>query len=184
VVTPMSGSPGNYYEILGIPPAASPEQVERAYRYHVSLYSDASLATYSLLDPAERAQAKAQVQEAYAVLNDPLRRRAYDVSQGYAEAPATPERVPNSRPPSSTLREPVTGAVLRRLREDLGIPLKEIAERSKVGVRYLQYIEADRHRDLPPRVYLRGFLQEYARALGLDPVSTVDAYLANIPKSR
>ena len=36
-------------------------------------------------------------------------------------------------------------------------------------MRYLEYIEADRHALLPAPVYLRGFLQEYARATGLEP---------------
>src|SRR5436305_10581183 len=78
----MSPLDGNYYEVLGVPTSATPEHVERAYRYHVGLYSDSSLATYSLLEPGERQQARAQIQEAYDVLKDPLRRRAYDFSQG------------------------------------------------------------------------------------------------------
>jgi len=87
-----------------------------------------------------------------------------------------------SSPRSSALDGPVTGARLRRFREESGVSLKEIAERSKVGQRYLQYIEDDRYNDLPARVYLRGFLIEYARALGLEPARTADAYLATLPK--
>ena len=36
--------------------------------------------------------------------------------------------------------------------------------------------------ELPARVYLRGFLIEYARALGLEPGRTADGYLATLPK--
>ncbi len=176
----MAPSSKNYYEVLGIPTTASPEHVERAYRYHVGLYSESALATYSLLDPLEKQQARAQIQEAYDVLKDPLRRRAYDVSQGIASimAETVVPGAPPSGPPLSKLRDPVTGGALRRVREELGIPLEEIAQKSRVGLRYLQYIEADRHTDLPARVYLRGFLMEYARALGLDAAHTADAYLA------
>jgi flagellar biosynthesis protein FlhG len=85
-------------------------------------------------------------------------------------------------PRPSAIDGPVTGARLRRFREESGVSLKEIAERSKVGQRYLQYIEEDRHNDLPARVYLRGFLIEYARALGLEPARTADAYLATLPR--
>src|SRR5688572_20088071 len=102
VMPPLAG---NYYEILGVPTTATPEHVERAYRYHVGLYSDSSLATYSLLDPNERQQAKAQVQEAYDVLKDPLRRRAYDGSQGIASvmAPlAVPSEGSEDTAPSAT----------------------------------------------------------------------------------
>jgi flagellar biosynthesis protein FlhG len=165
--------------------------VERAYRYHVSLYSDASVATYSLLDSGERQQARAQVQEAYDVLKDPLRRRAYDASQGIESVMGPPMSVQQHQSqapaapgtPPVTLEGPVTGAALRRVREGKGIPLEQIAVRSKIGLRYLQSIEADKHQDLPPRVYLRGFLLEYARALGLDAAPTADAYLAALPKA-
>jgi cytoskeletal protein RodZ len=68
------------------------------------------------------------------------------------------------------------------LREEKGISLQDIAASSKIGVRYLEYIESDRHSHLPARVYLRGFLMEYARALGLDPDRTVKAYLAQLDK--
>ena len=69
---------------------------------------------------------------------------------------------------------------LKRFRESRGIGLREIATASKVGVRYLEYIEADRSEVLPAPVYLRGFLQEYARAVGLDPKKTAESYLVRM----
>jgi cytoskeletal protein RodZ len=62
------------------------------------------------------------------------------------------------------------------------VALKDIARASKIGVRFFEYIEADRHADLPAVVYLRGFLQEYARAVGLDPQRTAGAYLSRLTK--
>ena len=61
--------------------------------------------------------------------------------------------------------------------------LKDIAARSKIGVRYLEYIEADRHALLPAPVYLRGFLQEYARATGLEPQRTAEAYMSRLRRA-
>ena len=102
------------------------------------------------------------------------------------------EPVPPVMPPRETaapmpaapvvLAEPVTGPALRRFREQVGVSLRDISTRSKVGVRYLEYIEQDRHRDLPAPVYLRGFVQEYARAVGLDPKRTAEAYLAQLAR--
>jgi cytoskeletal protein RodZ len=77
------------------------------------------------------------------------------------------------------LPEPVNGRVLKAFREEHGIRLREIADTTKITLRYLEYIEADRYSALPAAVYLRGFLQEYARAIGLDPRRTSEAYLAN-----
>jgi hypothetical protein len=76
----------------------------------------------------------------------------------------------------------VTGAELRRIRESRGVSLREIALVSKIGLGFLEYIEEDRYALLPATVYLRGFLQEYARALGLDPKRTADAYMASMAK--
>lgn len=78
------------------------------------------------------------------------------------------------------LPEPVTGPTLRRFREERGVTLAEISARTKIGVRFLQYLEADRHSDLPALVYLKGFLAEYARCLGLDVKRTVDSYLSRV----
>ena len=143
--------------------------------------------------------ARAQIQAAYDTLKDGLRRRAYDISLGFIPDPAAvpPPPAPGEAPRAAVeerketpplrmvvLSDPLTGAALRRFREQSGISLHQIAERSKIGIRSLQHIEEDRHQDLPARVYLRGFLQEYARVLGLDPARTADSYLATLPKPR
>ncbi len=187
---------GNHYDVLGIDFRATPDQVERAYRFCLEMYGDASVAIYSLLDPEEQRRARSRVQEAYEVLRDPFRRHDYDVSQGFARPGApmpslprpaagpVPVRTPPPPPPPlpapQVLDAPVDGAALRRFREGRGISLKEIAARSKIGVRYLEYIEADRHALLPAAVYLRGFLQEYARATGLEPRQTAEAYMSRV----
>ena len=117
----MASPPGTHYDILGLAPTASFEQIERAYRYHIAIYSDSALATYSLLDPNERQQTRAQIQEAYDTLKDALRRRTYDASIG-VQPPMTAASVAldegGAPPPAraSALDGPVTGARLRRFR--------------------------------------------------------------------
>ncbi|MGH6954950.1 MAG: helix-turn-helix domain-containing protein, partial [Alphaproteobacteria bacterium] len=54
------------------------------------------------------------------------------------------------------LPEPVTGESLRKAREERGVSLQEIASATKIGVRFLEYIEGDRHAGLPAVVYVRG----------------------------
>lgn len=187
----MSAPVETHYGVLGIGPRATPEQVERAYRHAAGLYDEEALATYSLLDPEERQQARARVEAAYAVLRDAGRRHEYDLSLGLAPGGSAPVPSPeaeaaagSARPPVVVLPDPVTGPDLRRFRESRGISLREIATASKVGVRYLEYIEAERREVLPAPVYLRGFIQEYARVVGLDPRHTAESYLARVMTAR
>ncbi|HUG53502.1 MAG TPA: helix-turn-helix domain-containing protein [Vicinamibacteria bacterium] len=185
----MSAPVETHYDVLGLGPRATAEQVERAYRHAAGLYHEEALATYSLLDHEERHAARARVEEAYGVLRDPERRRRYDASLGLG-GESTPATFPAAaggpalRPAPTVLPDPVTGEDLRRFRESRGIPLRQIATSSKVGVRFLEYIESERLEALPAPVYLRGFVQEYARAVGLDPRSTAESYLARVARAR
>jgi curved DNA-binding protein CbpA len=173
---------GSHYDVLGLEPSATSDEVEEAYQRCAALYGEGALATYSLLDPDEIRAARARVDEAYRVLRDPERRREYDSSPGDPE-PEEPEEMPEPpREEPRVLPEPVTGPDLRRVREEKGVALKDISFASKIAIRFLEYIEADRRAELPAVVYLRGFLQEYARAVGLDPQRTAGSYLSRISK--
>jgi flagellar biosynthesis protein FlhG len=177
------------YEVLGVARKATPEQIEKAYRFLKDMYGEVALATYTLLEPDEARVARARVSQAFEVLSDPERRREYDASceppRAHAVLPFAPSSPAEGHTPTEVvvLPEPLDGAALRRFRQARGTSLQEISTRSKVGVRFLEYIEADRHELLPARVYLRSFLIEYAKALGLEPLHTSDAYIARMAKS-
>jgi cytoskeletal protein RodZ len=81
-------------------------------------------------------------------------------------------------------RTEYSGPVLRQVREALGIELREVAERSKIGIGYLQSLEKDDFGKLPAPVYVRGFLTEYARILGLDVERVKDTYLERYRTAR
>jgi cytoskeleton protein RodZ len=70
------------------------------------------------------------------------------------------------------------GPWLRRQREIREIDLQEIADRTKISVRYLKAMEQDRFDLLPGTVFARGFLREYARYVGLNPDEVVNFYLS------
>ncbi len=69
------------------------------------------------------------------------------------------------------------GAWLRTQREARGVSLRDIADASKISVRHLEALESDRFDALPAPVFVRGFLREYARVVGLDPDEVVNVYL-------
>jgi cytoskeleton protein RodZ len=61
------------------------------------------------------------------------------------------------------------GETLRRERELRGVSLREIADATKISMRFLQALEQDRLDVLPGGVFQRSFVRQYARFLGLDP---------------
>jgi len=183
---PSPSGGDDLYAVLGLEPRASREQVERAYRFCLELYSEGSLATYSLLDPTEVERQRFLVREAYEVLGDEGRRRAYDERQGFLppDSPVLPFPAPASATPAAEVPTVLTGVDLRKIREARGISLRHIAAVTKIGVRFLEYLEEDRFAFLPAPVYLRGFLQEYARLVGIDPRRAADAYMSRLPAKR
>ncbi|GMU03394.1 hypothetical protein KH5H1_75160 [Corallococcus caeni] len=70
------------------------------------------------------------------------------------------------------------GELLRRVREARGLSIQQLADRTRISVRHLENVEADRYTALPTTVYLRGILMNLARELGLDPLRVSKSYLA------
>jgi hypothetical protein len=89
---------GTHYELLGLRPDASQDEVRAAYRalarrHHPDTQHDVDAAA------AERARhTMAALNAAWAVLGDPARRRAYDAELGRPTAPR-PMAGPGRRPP-------------------------------------------------------------------------------------
>lgn len=61
------------------------------------------------------------------------------------------------------------GENLRRERELRGVELRDIADATKISVRFLQALEQDRVDVLPGGIFPRSFVRQYAKHLGLDP---------------
>lgn len=79
--------------------------------------------------------------------------------------------------------EPI-GATLRRAREARGLTLQQAKQALRVHSDYLDALEAEEFDKLPAPVYVRAFLREYARFLGLDPEPLLQAYAARQPESK
>jgi len=69
------------------------------------------------------------------------------------------------------------GETLRRERELRQISLREIAEATKINLRYLDALERDDFRHLPGGVFNKGFVRAYAQFIGIDAETMVTAYL-------
>jgi cytoskeletal protein RodZ len=70
------------------------------------------------------------------------------------------------------------GENLRRERELRGVSLREIADGTKISVRFLQALEEDRIDVLPGGLFPRAFVKQYALFLGLDVDKAVADFVA------
>ncbi|RMF14507.1 MAG: hypothetical protein D6761_09390 [Candidatus Dadabacteria bacterium] len=91
--------------------------------------------------------------------------------------PAKPQSAPKREIPAIP-EEGISGDWLRQVREARGMDLEDLSQRIKITMTQLENIERERFDRLPAPVYLRGFLQSYARELGIDPERVVTDYLA------
>src|ERR1051325_9853372 len=71
---------------------------------------------------------------------------------------------------------PEFGSTLRKKREALGISLDDIANETRISVRFLQAIENEEFQRLPGGVFNRGFIRTFAQRVGLDPNQAVAEY--------
>ncbi|MCC6215676.1 MAG: helix-turn-helix domain-containing protein [Polyangiaceae bacterium] len=185
------------YEVLGTPRGATDEELRRAYKRRRDVFQPGSLPLTSLLDEDGVRAALARIEEAHDTLLDPLRRKAYDLSTfpeedaASAVAPPLDGAVAAER---ALLRQELereidaetvfTGALLAKVRESLGIEIEQIAQRTKISASHLRSLEADDFGSLPALVYTRGFLQQVARHLGLDPTQVTKTYLRRLREAR
>ena len=73
------------------------------------------------------------------------------------------------------------GTFLREEREKRQVSLAELAQATKLSVSSLKLMEAGNLDDLPPDVFVRGFIRSYAKRLGIpsqEPLSMLDKTLA------
>ncbi len=68
------------------------------------------------------------------------------------------------------------GYMLRKEREKRKISLEQISEETKIGTKYLKALETDDYTIFPGETYIIGFMRNYARAIGLDPVDIIRQY--------
>jgi flagellar biosynthesis protein FlhG len=194
----------SHYELLEVPPTASFEDIRRANRRIRDIYGAESIAVSGLYDPASLEAVHRRLDLAYTTLMDAAKRKEYDgelfpdgvpmpvnapsETAPIARAPTKPDDpatlVPRPPMPAIGPRTEFTGPLLRQIREAIGVELREIAERSKIGMAYLQALEAEVFAKLPAPVYVRGFLAEYARALGLDAERVKQTYLERYRTAR
>lgn len=74
------------------------------------------------------------------------------------------------------------GPTLRRIREQRGISLEQVAEATNVDLELWAALERNDFSRWPSGIFARAFVREYARHVGIDPESTVDEFCRHFPQ--
>ncbi len=82
---------------------------------------------------------------------------------------------------NASAERPVTGFMepypdLKALRESHGKTLKEISQKTRIRVAYLEAIESGRFKSLPEQTYAESFIRTYGHELGVDSAKILSHY--------
>ena len=68
------------------------------------------------------------------------------------------------------------GECLKRKREELGISVKDLGDKLRIKVDYLEDLEENNYEKLPPDVYVKGFIKSYSELVGFNPEKMVELF--------
>lgn len=70
------------------------------------------------------------------------------------------------------------GEMLLNRRRQMGLSIQQVANTIKIRPQIIEYFENEDFSSMPPRGYAQGMISSYARFLGLNPRTVVDAYFS------
>jgi len=85
---------------------------------------------------------------------------------------------------ASAVCPPTVGSRLRLAREAKGLSISEVAETLKLGAGQVEALENNRWNALPGLTFIRGFVRNYGRLVGLDPEQLMQELKATLDIKR
>jgi cytoskeletal protein RodZ len=81
----------------------------------------------------------------------------------------------NQRIREILLQQEISGADLKEIRNELGVAIEKIHQETKIRIDYLNSIEENNIKKLPPAVFLKGFIKAYLKCLSIEPADEISA---------
>ncbi len=193
---------GTYYELLEVRPGSPQHEVTKAYERAKLTYSSDNPALYTVFSMEEARELLKLIEEAYLILGNTIFRNRYDeilkdpqirteelkfqdivgpiVSSGVDKQKA--HFRPNYKVDEATEEyirheEHCDGAFLKKIREYKNITVEKMSEITRINPHYVVALEKNAWDDLPAAVFVRGFVVQISRILGLDEKKTVDSFM-------
>lgn len=193
----------NYYEILEITSNSAQHEVTTAYERAKSTYSGDNPAIYTIFSENEARELLTLIEEAYAILGNKTLRSIYDqrllggkvqnldlsydsilnASKALFPETKTVEKKPQYEVNENFEKEiqDITqwdGSHLKKVREYKKISLERMSEKTKINPWYLTAIENNDSTNLPASVFVRGYVIQICKELGLKEKVVADSYMS------
>ena len=199
----------NFYEILELSTNAAQHEITTAYERAKTTYSGDNPAIYTIFSDQEARELLSMIEEAYSILGNKTLRNIYD-QRLLGQSKINPEdltydsilnasRLIFHQPPVDTKNAPFTrneemqkeisigenwnGDMLKKVREYKNVTLEKLSEIIKVNSFYIKAIEAMTPNNLPAPVFVRGYVIQMAKELGLNGKLVADSYMKNYSKA-
>ena len=151
----------NPYEILGISEDSSQLEIEEAFHRMMKALDPSTPGIWALWTPEELNELREKVQKAF--LNLMQKKTSFKESCLFLKKGTLPKETWEL----IKAKKGLGGEVLREIRELLGLSLEEASSFLKITKKTLIALENEDFDNLPPWVYLKGFLRAYAKLLGI-----------------
>lgn len=202
----------NFYEILEINEDATLQEIERAYAEAKETYSPTSSALYSMFSQEEAQALHRLIEQAYNTLSNQDLRRGYDEqvlasmcagnavdNSLYINTPALEteeeafvkgELIIKNFAKNVSIEEQIkalsdcSGTFLQKVRKYKNISLDEVSKFSKVSKTTILAVEEEDFANLPARVFIRGFVIQICKLLGIDANTFSKEYLKSLDEFR
>ena len=203
-----SASRYNYYEILEVPQTAAQHEVTAAYDRARLTYSGENAAIYTIFSEQEARELLVMIEEAYKVLGNKTLRNIYDrrlqnnvysvndltygsiveaskqlFPEVKPERPQVTYKIDKEFEKEIQVKEVWTGDFLKKVREYKQLSVLNVSEITKINPFYISAVEEMESGNLPAQVFVRGYVVQIAKALGLDDKKVSDSYMQNFKNS-
>lgn len=199
----------NFYEILELSTNAAQHEITTAYERAKTTYSGDNPAIYTIFSDQEARELLSMIEEAYSILGNKTLRNIYD-QRLLGQSKINPEDLTydsilnasrlifqeskvDTKKATFTRNEEMekeisncenwNGDMLKKVREYKNITLEKLSDIIKVNSFYIKAIEAMTPNNLPAPVFVRGYVIQMAKELGLDAKHVADSYMKNYNKA-
>jgi curved DNA-binding protein CbpA len=191
-----------YYDLLGVESSAPKILIHEAYLKAKSIYAKKNHALYSMVDDSKLNKMRADIETAFRVLKDDLRRAAYDrelagesadnnervgaVAAGGQISTVSVVKASQAVGLSAETKEKVKqlfdelelgrGDSLRRLREGAGFSLETLKLETRIPEDSIKALENEDFAALPAYIYAKGYIHNYLKCLSLDSKEFIEQF--------